>query len=134
MRVVEYRGAVLPPLHAPFDRELVAGAGPWEVRRHAVSDERFAYFAERELLHLQLWHPIERISVLTPSRLSGGRFEIACGARRAWIATWDGVVEQLPDHRLPGGAELAALTLWLVIRCEVAAVGAPIQRTEEGRR
>jgi len=73
--------ARLPPLHAPFDRELLARVGPWEVRRHA--DDRFGYFATRSLLHLQLWHPACRVSVLTPSRLTGGRFEIATDTRRA---------------------------------------------------
>lgn len=110
----------LPPLHAPGDRELLARVGPWEVRRYAAGDHRFAYFASRAFLHLQLWHPVRQISVLTPSRLTGGRFEIACGARRAWVPTWPGVVAQLPDHELPGSAELAALAMWLVVRCEVA--------------
>ena len=108
----------VPPLHAPGDRELFAACGAWEVRRHAEDDPRFAYFASRAFLHLQLWHPERRVSVLTPSRLSGGRFEIAAGWRRAWVSTWPGVVAQLPDLGLPTGAELAALTMWLVVRRE----------------
>jgi hypothetical protein len=120
----------LPPLHVPSDRELLARVGPWEVRRHAVADERFAYFASRALLHLQLWHPEQRISVLTPSRLTGGRFELARGARRASVANWAGVVAQLPDHDLPGSAELVALTMSLVVRCEVAAIRPRIARGE----
>jgi hypothetical protein len=108
-------------LHAPADRELLARIGPWEVRRYAVDDERFAYLASRAMLHVQLWHPTRRISVLTPSRLTGGRFEVARGSHRVSIETWPGVVALLPDHDLPGGAELAALTMWLVVRREVAA-------------
>lgn len=111
--------ARLPPLHAPNDRELLARVGPWDLRRHA--DNRFSYFTMRSLLHIQLWHPVLRISVLTPSRLTGGRFEIATETRRAWVVDWPGVVEQLPDHELPNASELAALTLWMVVRCEVAA-------------
>ena len=111
----------LPPLHGPGDRELFARVGPWEVRRYAAGDHRFAYFASRAFLHLQLWHPQHQISVLTPSRLTGGRFEIACGAHRAWVPTWPGVVAQLPELGLPGSAEIAALAMWLVVRCEVSA-------------
>lgn len=113
-------GAVdkLPPLHAPHDRELLARVGPWEVRRHA--DDRCADFATRSLLHLQLWNPVLRVSVLTPSRLTGGRFEIATETRRAWVVDWPGVVEQLSDHELPNASELAALTLWLIVPCGVA--------------
>jgi hypothetical protein len=111
----------LPPLHAPTDRELFARVGSWEVRRHGAEDERFSYLASRAMLHVQLWHPMRRISILTPSRLTGGRFEIARGLHRVTVATWPGVVALLPDHDLPGSAELAALTMWLVVRCEVAA-------------
>lgn len=110
----------LPPLHAPHDRELFARCGAWQVRRHADADPRFVYLASRELLHLQLWHPAHNTSVLTPSRLTGGRFEIAIGWKRASVSTWPGVVALLPDAGLPGGAELAALSMWLVVRREVA--------------
>jgi hypothetical protein len=111
--------ARLPPLHAPFDRELLARVGPWQVRRHA--DDRVGYFATRALLHLQLWHPIRRVSVLTPSRLTGDRFEIATDTWRARVDDWAAVLDELPDHELPGGSELATFTMWLVVRCEIAA-------------
>ena len=116
---VEYER--LPPLHAPDDRELIANIGPWQVRRHAERDERFAYFASRAFLHVQLWRPDHEVSILTPSRLTRGRFEIAVGWRRVWVSTWPGVVAQLPEHELPSGSELAALTMWLVVRSEIAA-------------
>jgi hypothetical protein len=111
--------ARLPPLHAPFDRELLARVGPWEVRRHA--DDRVGYFATRALLHLQLWHPTCRVSVLTPSRLTADRFEIATETRRARVDDWAAVLDELPDHDLPGGSELATFTMWLVVRCEITA-------------
>lgn len=111
----------LPPLHAPDDRELLAHVGTWQVRRHALHDERFAYCASRAFLHVQLWRPDRQISILTPSRLTNGRFEIARGWRRASVSTWPGVVALLPDHELPSGSELAALTMWLVVRSEVVA-------------
>lgn len=111
----------LPPLHAPQDRELIANVGPWEVRRYAGADERFAYFSSRAFLHVQLWCPHRQISVLTPSRLTRGQFEIAKGWRRAWVPTWSGVITRLPDADLPSASLLAALTMWLVVRCEVVA-------------
>lgn len=133
MVVLEHRIGALPPLHSPFDRELLARIGPWEVRRHATDDGRFAYFATRSMLHVQLWHPEHRVSVLTPSLLTGGRFEIAFSTRRAWVADWDGVLGQLPDHELPRRSELAALSLWLVVRNETSAAKDRGRHTEEGR-
>lgn len=132
MAVIEHRISALPPLHSPFDRELLARFGPWEVRRHATDDSRFAYFATRSMLHVQLWHCELRLSVLTPSKLTGGHFEIASSTRRAWVADWDGVLSQLPDHELPRRAELAALSLWLVVRNETSAAKDRGRRTEEG--
>jgi hypothetical protein len=131
----------LPPLHSAFDRELVAQLGAWEVRRHAEHDPRFAYFAQRTFLHLQLWHPDEHISVLTASRLTGGRFEIATGDRRVWVETWPQVLDELPGSGLPGGATLGAIMMWLVVRAETAAVRSKSERrprantgeTDEGR-
>lgn len=118
----------LPPLHAPFDRELFAHVGAWEIRRHAAHDMRFAYLATRAMLHVQLWHPVHRISVLTPSRLTNGRFEIACRGHRTRIATWPALVATHPELGLPSGSELAALTMWLVVRSEITA-----RRLEDAR-
>jgi hypothetical protein len=133
MAVLERRVGALPPLHSPFDRELLARVGPWEVRRHARDDGRFAYLATRSMLHVQLWHPDHRVSVLTPSRLTGGRFEIASSTRRAWVADWDAVVAQLPDHQLPRRSDLAALSLWLVVRHETSDIKERRCRGEEPR-
>ena len=56
------------PLHA-FGRRV-------ELRQFADDDPRTAYFARRGFAHVQLWHPERRVSVLTPSRLTGGNFEL----------------------------------------------------------
>lgn len=106
----------LPPLHAPMDRELVARIGPWQLRRHRDCDERFSYLASRAFLHLQLWRPDRGISVLTPSSLTGGQFEIAVGWSRMSASTWQAVVEALPEHDLPSGSKLATLSIWLVVK------------------
>jgi hypothetical protein len=59
-------------------------AGAWQVRSFAVSGARFEYFAPRSLWHIQLWHARAKVSVLTPSQLTGGCYEVfpVCGWKR----------------------------------------------------
>lgn len=46
----------------------------WEVR--LFGGRKFQYFVTPGYWHVQLWHPEARISVLTPSRLTCGFFEV----------------------------------------------------------
>ena len=62
-----------PPPHDPRERELALTLEGWEVR--LFGGRMFAYFVTRGLWHMQLWHPVARISILTPSRLTRGRYE-----------------------------------------------------------
>ena len=62
-----------PPPHDPRERELALTIGGWEVR--LFGGRMFAYFVTRGLWHMQLWHPVARISILTPSRLTRGCYE-----------------------------------------------------------
>ncbi len=76
------------------------------------------YFATRDLLHLQLWHPEACVSLLTPSRLTAHAYELfpidgwkravgsAEAARR--LARYELGVE------LPSPLRLAALIEWYV--------------------
>jgi hypothetical protein len=59
----------------------------WEVR--LFGGRKFQYFVTRGLWHVQLWHPAARVSVLTPSRLTGGFYEAYP------IANWKA---QAPDY------------------------------------
>lgn len=59
--------------------ELACVAGEWEVR--LFTDVRFGYFVKRGLWHVQLWHPRARVSVLTPSRLTLGAYELHAANR-----------------------------------------------------
>ncbi len=70
--------AELPPPHLAHDRVCVGTIGPWEVRVFAVNDTRHRYLADRGMLHLQLWHPQARISILSRSGLTRGQWEV-CG-------------------------------------------------------
>lgn len=64
----------LPP-HDPRERSVVLHLGAWEVRTFAG---RFLeYFAPRGFLHVQYWHADLGISILSPSRLTGARYEVS---------------------------------------------------------
>jgi hypothetical protein len=80
-----------PPPHDPRERELALVTDGWEVRLFAGS--KFQYFVTRGFWHLQLWHPRERVSVLTPSRLTCGFYEAFPVAHwKAQAATYHALV------------------------------------------
>lgn len=73
-----------PPPHAPCDRILVdtiqaSSATPcmsrWELRVFDPAGQFHLYFSTTGFNHVQLWNPWHGISVLTPSRLTAGRYE-----------------------------------------------------------
>ncbi|MEX2480257.1 MAG: hypothetical protein WD928_05285 [Gammaproteobacteria bacterium] len=73
-----------PPPHDPHDRILVdthraSGASPcmssWEVRIFDPAGQFHLYFNTTGFGHVQLWNPWYGISLLTPSRLTAGRYE-----------------------------------------------------------
>jgi len=133
---------VPPRPHDPRERELVAvisdlafgapdssvagpaparSGGAWEVRQFSARDTKHDYFAPRGFLHLQLWHPTAAISILTPSRLTGGNYEVHDGDRVV-LPAWTDVVSYLPDLAPPGRARLAALERWFVTAHETPTV------------
>lgn len=112
----------LPPRpHDPRDREVVAHAGAWEVRQFDRADRKHAYFAPRGFLHLQLWHPVACVSVLTPSRLTGGNYELWDGDRVV-LPEWSDVMSFLAALAPPGAARMAALERWFVTIHENATI------------
>ncbi|AUX45323.1 uncharacterized protein SOCE26_068050 [Sorangium cellulosum] len=76
-----------PPPHDPRERDLALSVAGWEVR--LFGGRKFEYFVARGFWHLQLWHPVARASVLTPSRLTRGLYEAYP------IANWKA---QAPDY------------------------------------
>ncbi len=115
--------AVPPPPHDPREREVVSMVGEWEVRQFAATDVKLAYFTSRGFLHMQLWHPVHRISILTPSRLTGGRFEVwSAGGDRVAVARWASIGDLVPAVELPRAIEIAAIERWFVLRHEPAEI------------
>lgn len=104
-----------PPPHDPRERVVVARARRWDVRQFPTDDAKFRYFASRGYLHLQLWDATCSVSILTPSRLTDGNFEIWTASAGFIVApAWRDVVSVLPHHDLPGPARLRALDRWLI--------------------
>lgn len=69
--------AVAPnPLHAPGQRLITGEQEGWQVRQIPINDPRLPYLACNGFFHLQLWHPEAGISLLSPSRLTNGAWEL----------------------------------------------------------
>jgi hypothetical protein len=106
------------PAHDPAERTLLTWAEGWQVRVFAETDFRYGYFARKRMLHVQLWHPRSRVSVLTPSHFTADRWELHC--ERMWRVTAadsrgiDRVLEPMCGVRLPNIMTLAGLEYWFV--------------------
>ena len=112
------------PLHDPGDRERVALlSSDWEVRQFAERDPRTDYFAKRGFLHVQLWHAVTRTSIVTPSRITDGHFELSLAGERFAARTWPVITRGLADHRIaaPSVAELRAVERWFVLAPDTGA-------------
>jgi len=127
-----------PPPHDPRERALVDFVDGWQVRVFPATDPKFRYFVSRRLLHVQLWHPEARVSVLTPSRLTAGCFEAF--PYRDWkirLRCPDALHRVVRDGHgiaLPALPRLAALVLWHVRAAERHAARAPASAGAVSRR
>jgi hypothetical protein len=65
-----------PPPHDPEERELVLQLDGWECRQFPETDPKRHYFRLHGLCHIQLWHPAQRVSILTPSKLTQHQLEL----------------------------------------------------------
>lgn len=108
--------------HAVTERAVVGRCGGWEVRRHPLGEPAVAAYVRDGYLHLQLWCGRSGISILTPSRLTAGLFDLqlADGARvRAHL--YQRVVDAVPAGvRAPSESDVAALERWHVLPHEPA--------------
>lgn len=70
----------VPPLHDEHDRVAASSVGSldggWTAFAFGADDGRHAWLLRHGGWHLQLLHDERRVSLLTPSRLTGGAFEI----------------------------------------------------------
>lgn len=110
-----------PPPHDPRERERIATAGPWEVLQFAADDSRIRYFAPRRMLHLQLWHPGRRISILTPSLITDGLYEVVLAShgdrgRTPSLPALREALREVLRVELPTDRQLERWTTWYVDR------------------
>lgn len=128
-----------PPLHDPRERALVALVDGWEVRVFPPCDRKFHYFVTRGFLHAQLWHRGACVSVLTPSRLTNGLFEVfpyaGWKAPAREPALLRSLVAQTHGVALPSLRRLASIVEWYVCAEERRALrGPPAQAATAQRR
>ncbi len=112
-----------PAPHDPREREVVASAGGWEVLQFPEGDSRIRYFAPRDMLHLQLWHPGRRISILTPSRITGGLYEVVLASfgdrgRTSSLPALREALREVLSVDLPSDRQFQRWTSWYVERYE----------------
>ena len=118
------------PLHDPMQRALVFDSGCWQFRAFAWNDPKHRYFAPRGMLHLQLWHPARRLSILTPSRLTEGAWEACIDGERLRYGCYPGGARYLCDTysvRVPPPDSVEFLETWFVRAALIGAVPRPSQ-------
>lgn len=118
-----------PPPHDPAERVLITRLDGWQVRDFGYDDVRLAYFATRGFAHFQLWHPERRLSVLTPSRLTDGQYEVfPIGRWKRRAPSWRALAALLRAHDAPAPpseACLRALERWFSRAADVVQGSSP---------
>ncbi len=64
-------------LHLESTRALVFWLDEWDVRMSVPESTEHRLLVVNGMFHLQLWHPQARLSILTPSPLTGNQFEVS---------------------------------------------------------
>jgi len=101
-------------LHTHAGQPPLASIDGWELRQFHPHAE------PRGTSHLQLWQPADRISIVTPSRLSAGRFEVRIAGELISAQAWPALERELARRhiRVPGRHTIRALERWFVLRSE----------------
>ena len=63
--------------HDHHRRALVFWLGEWEVLMYRPCSDMHHLLVVNGMFHLQLWHPESKTSILTPTALTDGKFEVA---------------------------------------------------------
>lgn len=99
------RSLIVPPFpHDPRDRCWIYETRGWHIRMLAVNDPRRRSCVARGLLHLQLWHVEQQVSILTPSNMTNGSFECWKGGQRARLCGYPHLMQFMAQEfglRLP---------------------------------
>lgn len=107
-------------IHDPAKRVVVLHMRDWELRAFSKEDPHYQTYAARALLHLQLYHPVARVSVLTPSHLTRGRLEVyPIKSRRVRLSSYWQLRDILVRYHgvePPSPPVLAAAIRWFVVR------------------
>lgn len=105
------------PLHAPDQRVLLAEFGAWQLRQFAEGDQRLEYFSLKGFAHVQLWNPAACVSIITPSKLTGGHFEVWIDGDRFAEPTWRPIEIELAARGIepPTQHEIRAIERWFVL-------------------
>ncbi len=87
-----FEAGLLPDApHDPMERACVYRHRGWEIRTFAWNSQKHRFFAGQGMLHLQLWAPIADVSILTPSRLTDGMYDLWVSGRRIRLGCFRGV-------------------------------------------
>ena len=93
----------LPAPHDPSERALLHAQYGWQIRTYPWNSSKHLLYKTKGMLNLQLWYPEIRLSVLTPSRLTGGQYEVRMGDEVVRVRRSLEVAELLHDW---GGVRL----------------------------
>jgi hypothetical protein len=67
----------------------------WQLLATAHNDPRHRYLAARGMLHLQLFHAGQELSLLTPSPLTAGRYELWRAGERTRVCCFGAAARHL---------------------------------------
>lgn len=105
--------------HDPRERFVEAELRGWELRLYQVGEPKERALAVRGLLHAQLWHPGLRVSLLTPSHLTYGQYEVCRARNERWRSWHYRPLRAMFRHfeiDAPSEHELAMVERWFVQR------------------
>ena len=118
-------------LHDPWQRGVMGEFRHWQVRVFAWNDPTHGYLVAHGLLHLQLWCSKHQISVLTPSKLTAGLYEVQTSERTYRLSSFGQLaifLESEFDLYPPCPRWLNNLTAWMVWAPSIGAV--PVSRRQ----
>lgn len=86
------------PQHDPSLRERFATLGSWDLRQLPSDDFRLPYFLAHRLFHVQILNLEARTSILSPSRLTNGCWDVLAANHGRWALRDFGAVNVCLVH------------------------------------